>query len=66
MPDNSAEIARLKAILNSGAKSGMVDGEAVTFDTESIRKQLALLQGTDDTTRGQRPRVSSINFGGCK
>ena len=64
--DNSAQIAALQAILNSGTKSGMADGEAVTFDPDSIRQQIRDLRATDTTLRGRRPFASSLNFGGSK
>lgn len=64
--DNSAQIAALEAILNSGTKSGMADGEAVTFDPASIRQQIRDLRAADTTLRASRPFAASINFGGSK
>lgn len=66
MPDNSAAIAKLEAILASGVRSGAADGESITYDPDSIRDQLAHLKRTDTTTRGRRPFCSNMNLGGSK
>lgn len=61
MPDNSATITQLEAILNSGATSGTVDGQSVSFRSQSeIRARIRELQEADDSLRGRRPRVASI------
>ncbi len=64
MPDNSAEITKLQAILNEGARSVSVDGQAVTYDFVAIRKRIRVLMTTDPNYRGKRPVASQINLGG--
>ncbi len=64
MPDNSAEIAKLQAILNEGARSVSIDGQSVTYDFAAIRKRIRTLMLADPNYRGKRPRLSRINLGG--
>lgn len=47
MADNSAQIAALEEILNSGSKSVSTDGESVTFDLGEVRRRLAELRRND-------------------
>jgi hypothetical protein len=64
MPDNTAEIARLRGILNSGQSSYNVDGQSVTYDLDQIRKRLQELIATDTSGAEtvKRPRVSRIKL----
>ena len=50
MADNSAAIAAIETILNSGVDSTTVDGLSVRHDLQMLRKRLAELKATDDTT----------------
>lgn len=62
MPDNSAQIAALQAILNAGVRQGAVDGQQATFDPDSIRRRIAELQREDTTDHTKRPRISTIDM----
>lgn len=64
VPDNSAKIAELQAILQAGASSVAVDGTNVAFDLAEVRQQLRELMASDQTNAGRRPVASSINLGG--
>lgn len=64
MADNSAEIAKLQAILNTGATSVMVDGRSVTYDLDSLRRQLRDLMADDPHYSSKRPKVLSVRLGG--
>ena len=64
MPDNSAKIAELQAILQAGANSVSVDGTTVAFDLAEVRRQLRELMASDRTNSGRRPVAASINLGG--
>lgn len=64
MADNTAEIALLRKILNSGTGRVTVDGETVQYDLEAARKRLNELVATDDTETVKRPRASSIDLSG--
>lgn len=62
MADNTAEIARLRAILNSGQTSYSVEGQTVNYDLAAIRRRLQELIASDDTETVTRPRVSRIKL----
>jgi len=64
MADRSAEIARLEAILNAGARSVTTDGQKVDYDLDAIRRRLAELRAEDDNTLPKRPRAASIRLTG--
>lgn len=64
MPDNSAKIAELQAILQAGANSVSVDGTTVAYDLAEVRRQLRELMANDRTQSGRRPVASNINLGG--
>jgi len=66
MADNTAKIAEIRTLLESGATSISVDGQNVTLDLTSLRKELNRLIGDDDATVAnmRRPRMSSVNMGG--
>lgn len=64
MPDNRAKIQHLKDILDSGATSGTVDGQAVNFQSaDDLRARIVELQRTDTST-ARRPyrRVRTIDL----
>ena len=65
MADNSERIAEIEALLQSGVTSVNVDGVLVTIDPTSLRQELANLRGSDDTQRGRRPVLTSIDLSGC-
>ena len=64
MADHSVEIARLEALLSTGARSISVDGVSTTLDPESIRQRLRQLKADDDAHRGRRPRITSMDLRG--
>ena len=66
MADNSTKIAEIRALLESGARSISVDGQNVTLDLASLRKELNRLINDDDATVAnmRRPRMSSVNMTG--
>jgi uncharacterized protein (UPF0335 family) len=56
------EIARLEAILNSGASDVSTDVDRTAFDHKSIREQLAKLRRKQDATK--RPRQAQADLSG--
>lgn len=63
MADNSARIAEIRKILESGISSGTVDGHSVTYDLNSLRAELRRLVGEDDEQSTKRPIASNIYLG---
>lgn len=64
MADNSAEIARLRAILDSGATEVNIDGQRVRVDPAAVRARLRELIADDDTETVKRPRAATIDLSG--
>lgn len=65
MPDNSAALAHLRALLNSGATSAVIDGQTVSIDPASIRRRIRELEATDDSIAvPKRPVVSTLDMTG--
>lgn len=64
MADNTAEIARLRAILNSGKSSYTIEGQTVSYDLAQVRKRLLELIAEDDTETVRRPRSVRIKLDG--
>lgn len=65
MADNSAEIARLEAILSDGIQSQSVDGLSATRDLTEIRRRLAELRRDDDASIAagkSRPKMVPYRF----
>lgn len=63
MADNSAKIAAIRAILESGATQGTVDGRTVVYDHASLRRELRELEKNDDAAGGgKRPVASRIKL----
>lgn len=62
MPDNSAKIAHLESILDSGAIEAVIDGQKVRVDPAAIRKRLRELEATDDNITVKRPRASTLDL----
>lgn len=60
MPDNSAAIAKIEAILNAGATSVTTDGTTVNYDFDELRRRLKELRNTDPAYR--RSRVGQIDL----
>lgn len=54
MPDNSAQIAKIEAILNTGATSVTTDGTTINYDFAQLRKRLRELKATDPAFRRRR------------
>jgi LPS sulfotransferase NodH len=65
MANNTAKIAELEDILQTGATSATIDGRTVHYDFDEIRRQLRELRANDDSQRGRRPVISRIRLGGC-
>ncbi len=63
MANNTAKIAALENILQSGVTSYTIDGRTVTYDHDEIRRQLRDLRQNDDSQSGRRPVVSRIRLG---
>ena len=64
MADNSAKIAELEAILETGATPVKVDGQEIVRDLNVVRAELRRLQADDDTDKNRRPVTSRINLSG--
>ena len=62
--DNTDKINAIRAILQEGASSVVVDGVAVTYDLNQLRRELRLLMLEDDNLKGARPVASTIKLGG--
>jgi hypothetical protein len=64
-PDRTREIAALKSILNSGARSITTDGVTTTFTSEAaIRKRIAELEVEQGgSSLLVKPRIRSIHLG---
>lgn len=60
MPDNSAAIAKIEAILNTGATSVTTDGTTVNYDFEELRRRLKELRNTDPALK--RSRIGQIDL----
>ena len=67
MPDNTAKIAALEAILETGATEIVVEGERVKYDFDQIRRQLAKLKADDAATiaagKTRPPKMSRLRLG---
>lgn len=64
MANHRERIAEIREILRTGASSVTSDGTSVSYDFESLRKELRDLMAEDDNQRGKRPVASSIYLGG--
>ena len=64
MADNSAKIAAIRQILETGVQSTTVDGVSTTFDLDSLRKELTRLEAEDESLQTARPRVAQVYLGG--
>jgi hypothetical protein len=60
MPDNSAAIAQIEAILNNGATSVTTDGTTINYDFAELRRRLKELRNTDPAYR--RSRIGQIDL----
>lgn len=58
------EIARIKAILSSGAQTVTVDGVTAAVDAQALRRRLRELQAIDGTTGIQKPVIQKVWLGG--
>lgn len=66
MADNTAEIARLKKVIDGAITSTTVDGQTVHMDLDHAKRRLAELTATDDTVGGgpvRRPVSSTLWLG---
>ena len=65
MADHTTEIARIRELLRSGAKSVTVDGVTTTIDTAELKRQLRELINDDDASVGnRRPFAQGVYLGG--
>lgn len=65
MADNTAQIAAIEAILNSGTSSISTDGLSTSYNLAELRKRLAELKAEDDDTIAAgrvRPRTARIKL----
>lgn len=62
MANNTAKIAELEAILQSGATSVTVDGVVTQIDLAEVRRQLRELRASDDTQKKRRPLATRIRL----
>lgn len=64
MPDNSAEIAEIEELLNSGITETQVGVTKTKVDVKSLRLRLAYLKATDDTgNQSRKSKVIQVNLG---
>lgn len=64
MADNTARIAEIKDLLQTGVKQLSGDNGTTIFDLDSLRMELRQLQQEDAATQCKRPVASSIYLGG--
>lgn len=62
MPDNSAAIAKIENLLNTGATEAEIDGQKVKLDHTALRRRLRELQATHDDATTPRPRVAQVDL----
>lgn len=62
MPDNTAKIKKIDAILEAGATSVTIEGVTTTFDFDQLREQRRLLQQADTATGHKRPIFGGIDL----
>lgn len=62
--DNTAKLATLRELLESGAHSVNVDGVSVSIDLASVRQEIRRLQAADSVQRNRRPVASRIILSG--
>jgi len=63
MPDNTAKIAELRAVIQSGAESVSVDGVSTRVNLDVITAEIRRLEEEDDTVGSRRPAVCGVNLG---
>jgi len=65
MADNSAKIAELRAILESGVlEVETPDGVKVIYDRKGLERQINRLMQTDNTLRTKKPTMTTVQLGG--
>jgi hypothetical protein len=62
MADNTQKISELEEVTQGGAKRVTTDGTSVEFDQKAAREELRRLRAADNTQKGRRPVISSINL----
>lgn len=63
MANNTVRIAAIRAILEAGVSTIMIGGEQVSYDFDTLRRELRRLEQEDDTAKKRRPSVSRIELG---
>ncbi len=64
MADNSARIAEIDAILESGVEQSTNDGTTVKHNFAELRKERRRLIENDDTRTGSRPSAITLDLSG--
>lgn len=62
MADHSTRIAEIQNILRAGASSITTDGVSVSYDFDSLRRELRQLMAEDDTHAGRRPTIATVDL----
>lgn len=66
MASYTAEIARLRKLINTATRSTSTDGVSTSFDLDFAKRRLRELEQQDeDTTVTRRPTILGVNLGGC-
>jgi hypothetical protein len=65
MADNSARITAINNILAAGVSSTTVDGQSVSYDFETLRRERAILIDLDDVaSKKQKSLFLGCDLGG--
>ena len=62
MADNAKKIAELEKIVQGATSRVTTDGTSTEFDLSAARAELRRLREQDDSQKGRRPVISSINL----
>jgi hypothetical protein len=60
--DHAAEIAHLERLLNSGVRSGSVDGQQTELDLAEVRRRLSELKRLQEGSTYSRPKNAGIDL----
>lgn len=64
MADNATKISDLEEITQGGTERVTVDGITVDLNHQAAREELRRLRAADNTQKGRRPVISTINLSG--
>lgn len=62
MADNAKKIAALERLIQGATTRVTTDGTSTDFDLDAARAELRRLREQDDTQKGRRPVISTINL----